>query len=892
MVDPLLKLWGKTSRTNPDPEVFHPALFHMLDVGNVARELLSIKTTPRYRRVMAEILGADSNSLLDWLPWLIAMHDIGKVSAAFQQSSAEQWKRLVRDGFTFGDRQWDNRPYHAITSAVFVDEKVDGLELSDYLRQGWRDALGGHHGEFSGKESRREAGYLLRSEPLDWGKFRRETSTVLQNLLLDHAPDPWPLPGNLSATVMALNGFTVLCDWIGSDEKFFSSSSNETLEDYVTKSAFRAKNAVEAAGFLQPAMSIAPTAFSRLFFDLTESRPLQLAIDAIDDNILSEPCLAIIEAPTGEGKTEAALALAHRLGRRSGNDELYYALPTTATSNQMYTRLCMHIEKRLRLSNQVKLVHGQAFLLDDDFLITPLQNGRAGNAAPDWFGSDKRKSLLVPFGVGTIDQAELAALNVRFTSLRLIGLAGKVVILDEVHAYDTYMTTIIERLLNWLAALGTSVILLSATLPCSRREALIEAYGVKKSKSNENKKMYPHLFIASRAGVYIASPEVIQPGRKIAINRLHLDDDAPEMKARWLLDSIVQGGCVCWITNTVERAQKIFHYVDCLASPDVKHTLIHSRFPLEDRQKLENDLANYGPNGERPVRGIVIGTQVLEQSLDLDFDVMVSDLAPIDLLLQRAGRLYRHSHHYRPAAHDIPRLWINIPQANDGSLSIRVDALIYNEFILLKTLLALNCGDEIHLPFDYRPLVETVYDNNEPPVNDPLRQAWEGLRKKQENARSEATLRILPEPDNESSFCGQLARLIFEESENKASWIIAQTRMGDESITIIPLECEGNMARLWPDHDRVPIDIEASRQMQKKLMRRSIRTSNYLLIAALKSKKSQHPNLFTKSSLLKECYPIWLVDGVTQIPIEKGILSITLHPQLGLIIEKIKEANA
>jgi CRISPR-associated endonuclease/helicase Cas3 len=892
MISKLLRLWGKTERNNPDPEAFHPALFHMLDVGNVARELLSEKASPRWRKVMADMLGADADTLADWLPWLVALHDIGKISAAFQQANDAQRKRLEKEGFTFGNRQWNNTPYHAHISSVFADNKEDKMNLPDSLRQGWTDALAGHHGEFSGREARRDARHLLQAEPPEWIELRYTASEMMRDALLHLPPNSWPSPANLSASVMALTGFIILCDWIGSDEKIFQPAPNDTWQEYGVKSVARASKAVETAGFFQPAMSIATTEFAALFSNLAEPRPLQLAIDNIPDNILTAPCLTIIEAPTGEGKTEAALALAHRLAQANGSDELYYALPTTATSNQMYARLRKHVEERLRLSGRVGLVHGQAFLLDDNFLVTPLQNGRERNSSPDWFGSDKRKSLLMPFGVGTIDQAELAALNVRFTVLRLIGLAGKVVILDEVHAYDTYMTTIIERLLNWLSALGTSVILLSATLPTSRREALMHAYGVENSNVDDNPMAYPKLCVVSRAGIHVTSPLASQPDRKISVGTLQLDDSASENKARLLLDSISDGGCVCWITNTVERAQKIFEQVGRLASPDIERMLLHARFPLDDRQKLEAELiTKYGPEGKRPSKGIVIGTQVLEQSLDLDFDMMVTDLAPIDFLLQRAGRLHRHAHHTRPTPHAEPRLWINLPKADDGSPSLGVDALIYDEFILRQTLLALSGKNELHLPADYRPLVETVYDDSVPAVDNPLQKAWEKLQKKQEKARGEARWRVLPEPDPESSFTGQLAEYTFEESESKVNWFVAQTRLGEKSLTIIPLERNGNSARLWPTNEMVSLDAEAPREMQKKLMRRSIRTGHRQLIEALEADEKNRPRLFTESSLLKECYPLWLENGAVSLNVQKGRLLINLHPQLGLVIQKEKETN-
>lgn len=889
MTSKLLRLWGKTERNSTDPEAFHPVMFHILDVGNVARELLSEKASPRWRKVMGKAIGADANTLVKWLPWFVAMHDIGKISAPFQQANDGQSKRLEREGFDFGNRKWNNNPYHAIVSAVFAEAKEDQLDLPEALRQAWRDALAAHHGEFSGKEARQETRYLLQAEPKDWAELRQRATQVLKNALLQRLPDPIPTPPNLSAAAMALTGFIVLCDWIGSDEKIFQPVATDTWQDYASESASRAKRAIKAAGFFQVSLSNAPTTFSELFPSLSRPRPLQLAIDDIPDNVLSAPCLAIIEAPTGEGKTEAAWALAHRLAKMNESDELYYALPTTATSNQMFGRFQKYVEDRLALSSGVRLVHGQAFLLDDDFLVTPLQNGKERNSASDWFGSDKRKSLLAPFGVGTIDQAELAALNVRFTVLRLIGLAGKVVILDEVHAYDTYMTTIIERLLSWLSVLGTSVILLSATLPSSRREALIRAYSVESSSDDKDPLAYPKICVVGRTDPHYDTPPAIQPDRKISVHHLHLNDDDADAKARWLLDKIADGGCACWITNTVDRAQKIFKQVDRLASSEVERMLIHARFPLDNRQALETKLTEkYGPDGKRSAKwkGIVIGTQVLEQSLDLDFDVMASDLAPVDFLLQRAGRLQRHAHHIRPAMHEQPCLWINVPLNDDKSPSIAVDVLIYDEYILRQTWSVLNGRDEINLPTDYRPLVEAVYNDSEPAPDSPIREVWKKLKGKEDKSRGLARERLLPQPDPDDTLSGQLARFTFEESESKANWFIAQTRLGDESLTIIPLERAENLARLWLGEEVIPLDAEAPRPIQKRLMRRSIRTGNRYLIAALKAQEAQRPRLFTESSLLKECYPLWLVDGKTEIPLAKGKLSVTLHATLGLIIEK------
>ena len=688
---------------------------------------------------------------------------------------------------------------------------------------------------------------------------------------------------------MALTGFTILCDWLGSDNNHFQPESGFDLDEYARISVRRAQKAVAAAGFLMPCDSHAPTSFAELFADKQPARPLQDAIDAIPAEVLAGPCLAIIEAPTGEGKTEAALALAHRLAQASGTDELYYALPTTATSNQMFGRLQTHLRERLGLSVQVKLIHGQAFLVEDDLRLDSLDDGTGDHAeaAQEWFGPKKR-ALLAPFGVGTVDQVELAVLNVKHTALRVIGLAGKVVIFDEVHAYDTYMTTIIETLLKWLRALGTSVIILSATLPQTRRAALARAYGAPVDDAPEAQ-TYPSLWVFGEGASHHAAPKAQQPQRTLSLNFLRVSDEESEAetKARWLLRSVAEGGCACWMTNTVRRGQAIFEALDRIARTEnlqIDRMLLHAQYPLEEREKREQALAEkYGPQGKRPVRGIIIGTQVLEQSLDLDFDVMVSDLAPVDLLLQRAGRLHRHER-VRPTQHETPRFWINAPLNDLGEIEIGVDRWIYAPFLLKQTWATLQKLSAIELPRDYRRLVEAVYGFEVLPANHPLQAEWQELKQEESRAVGEANLRLLPEPDPEWAFSSRMNRLQFEENDNSAAWIVARTRLGEESITVIPMERRENVAWAWPVGQELPLNRPASRDAQLALLRRQLRISNQAVVHTLKAEAS--PPLFTKSSLLKECLPLWLTDGQLRLPLKKGAMILTMDHELGLKIRK------
>ena len=884
----ILRCWGKTVKGSSD---FHPAVFHMLNVGHVARELLSERASPRWRRVLARALGAEAKSLIDWLPYLAALHDIGKISAGFQMSDRkqEQKTRLKTEGFSFGKWRPSLKLHHKDVGQFFVTQQAD-LALPLPLQRAWREMVAGHHGQFAPAGSLKQARNKLKVyEPTEWAELRAVAAQMLQGHFLHQPPTPWPEPANISTAIMALTGFTILCDWLGSDSQYFPAQSEADLQEYVPESARLAREAVETAGFFQPSRSTAATSFAALFPEKTPPRPLQDAINDVPAQLLSGPCLAVIEAPTGEGKTEAALALAHRLAQASGSDELYCALPTTATSNQMFVRLQEYLHEQLGLPTQIQLIHGQAFLVEDDLRLNFLSNGGQDDemAAPEWF-APKKRALLAPFGVGTIDQAELAALNVKHNALRMIGLAGKVVIVDEVHAYDVYMTTIVECLLRWLSALGTSVILLSATLPNARRAALARAYSGDAEQTIADQDAYPSLWIVSQAGSHHDTPDAYQKDHTIQINTLRMGDDEAQTKARWLLKAVADNGCACWISNTVARSQEMFEAVKELAPPKVDCMLLHARFPLDERQELETKLSQkYGPKGKRPQSGIVIGTQVLEQSLDLDFDVMVSDLAPIDLLLQRAGRLHRHVHHapLRPARHETPRLWINAALDADGEPKLDVDQHIYSEYILRQSWQTLQGKHEITLPGDYRPLIEAVYDQSPPPPNSPLSAAWQKLQNQEADAEAEANQRLLREPDPESPFCTG-AQLTFEEDEDSAAWVVAQTRLGRESVTVIPLERDGDQARIFPTDATVNLDAAAPRRVQLQLLRRSLRLSNYHAVKALKAAKDARPRLFTKSALLKGCFPLWLTDGRLHIPLPKGILVLTLDPQLGLVIHQ------
>jgi CRISPR-associated endonuclease/helicase Cas3 len=334
----------------------------------------------------------------------------------------------------------------------------------------------------------------------------------------------------------------------------------------------------------------------------------------------------------------------------------------------------------------------------------------------------------------------------------------------------------------------------------------------------------------------------------------------------------------------------MFEKVEQVAGPDVG-LLLHSQFPLQDRQEREKRLANlYGPTGARPKRGIVIGTQVLEQSLDLDFDVMVSDLAPMDYMLQRAGRLHRHAHHddLRIKAHSKPRLYLNTQLGPDGSLKLSiVDKMIYDEFTLRQTWETLAGRNEINLPADYRLLIEAVYGAAEPALDSLLAKAWRNLQSKMEADIEEADQRLIPMPDPRKPLSKSMGDVEFIEDEDSAAWIAGRTRLGLESVAVIPLVRDGETARLFPTTEKASLNEAASAEMQLQLARRHLRVSRPQAVPALKEAAKPLPRLFTASARLKGYLPLWLdQDGRARLPTKRGVLELTLDPKLGLVIRK------
>ena len=500
----------------------------------------------------------------------------------------------------------------------------------------------------------------------------------------------------------------------------------------------------------------------------------------------------------GEGKTEAALLLANGAESRLGQQGIYIGLPTKATANQMFGRVRRFLDRtRPDARSTLALAHGDADMVAEFQSLVAVydENGREGGVlAEEWFLSKKR-TLLAEHAVGTIDQALLGVLRTRHGFVRLYGLAGKTVVLDEVHAYDTFTSTILDRLLEWLAALGTTVVLLSATLPATRRRALLSAYakGLGTQSSLPSEARYPRISTVRHDAT--SATTVPAHGASVAVEIERVDPDVARL-AQAVVEALRPGGCAGWICNTVDRAQKAYAAVARIA-PAMPRLLLHARMLPEERQARERQLeALLGPEdrgANRPERCLVIGTQVLEQSLDVDFDLLVSDLAPVDLLLQRAGRLHRHrNRRNRSPAHPEPRMLIAYAQGVFDTVPIREVAAVYADVLVRETLKVLEGRTRITLPDEIESLVEAVYREDLPAADDRLFGKYQQYRGKTIASRQNAEGRLLPSPEIEDDIFGNLT-MPFSDDEDPAvhEELRAITRDTELTVQIVCLARAG-----------------------------------------------------------------------------------------------------
>jgi len=732
--------WGKAGEES-EP---HPLVYHQLDVAAIGLNLL--EAMPKLHQRLADLSGLDLELIRHWIGFFLAIHDLGKFSSAFQQLRKDlspgrngQFFYTIRHD-TLGHLAWrelfadDDQLIERL--AVWPDDD-DPIELID----SWVQCVTGHHGQ---PPSLQTAPLSDHFSPNDQEAMRIWVEMAAELFLLETPAEIGRSLDDLELRMADLSwylaGLCTLSDWLGSNRDHFPYCTQDlTAKTYLRQHAIpNARRAVASSGLL-PADTADFTGPTSLFAFLEEPTPLQSACLKLPIGHGAQ--LHILEDVTGAGKTEAAIILLARIMAANQAQGAYIALPTMATANAMYSRTASVYRKlydQCNPSPSLVLAHGGRHLDPkfQDSLIHPGQLPGEGQydlgefdaeaRCNAWLADNNKKALLAHIGVGTIDQALLAVLQSRHQSLRLLGLVNKVLIVDEVHASDEYMHTLLCQLLTLHARSGGSAILLSATLPASMRNDLIAAFGgIDHAGYTPPEHLdYPLLtsFSPSEAPNFrsVATRESVR--RRLKVQLLHDEDQTQD----WILEQADQGRCVAWIRNTVNDAIRAWQRLSAKLGDD-RVTLFHARFAMGDRLDIEREvLSTFGSDSTADTRGgrVVVATQVIEQSLDLDFDEMVSDLAPVDLLIQRAGRLKRHvrdrSGNCRGNGESDQRgtacLHVLSPRPDEDTDERWIRRLlpgtgtVYPDHgRLWLTARELSARDGIGIPEDLRELIESVY---------------------------------------------------------------------------------------------------------------------------------------------------------------------------------------
>lgn len=600
---------------------------------------------------------------------------------------------------------------------------------------------------------------------------------------------------SMNARVL-LSGLLVVADWIASNPYYFpllSVNTNGTLESYPE----RTENAWKKLGFPDlwiPEHSYADENTFESQFHFAPNMVQSAIMDVV--NQADDPGIIILEAQMGVGKTEAALAAAEVLAFKKGCGGIFFGMPTQGTTNGIFPRIMEWAQTQSDQTKQsIRLAHGMAEMNEDyrDLFI-----GKASSQSIDasdtgvfvhqWFNG-RKQALLADFVIGTVDQLLMVALKQKHVMLRHLGIAGKVVIIDECHAYDSYMNQYLDTALSWLGSYGIPVILLSATLPNKRRGELVRAYLGKNSEGLEIKKddfRYPLLTWSDGSKIRQQGVAIEKSEKTVIVGKIHYEELIDTLSQK-----ITQGGCVGIIVNTVQKAQDFADEI-CKSIPEATVILYHSRFTMEDRLEKEKavlDRVGKKSNQEIRQKVIVIGTQVLEQSLDIDFDYLISELCPMDLLLQRIGRLQRHKNRERN------------PEFKDASIDVLFNDMdwvdegteyIYGKWLLLRT--KDNLPKNVSLPSDIPILVDKVYTDitDIEKENELYRVSWDefisNLNLKQNRAKSFC----MNYASYEESFTSiDFAMWLDTESEDTENAGYASVRDGLSSLDVLIMVDEG-----------------------------------------------------------------------------------------------------
>lgn len=690
----LLMPWAKH---NSKLGLVHPLVCHLIDTMEVARLLYHRVLGPQVRKELDEVFrpltGGDPEQTEKWVGLLCGLHDLGKYSPAFQSLVVEAAKKrfpesehvLLED--CAGSRPLANLDTkHGLITGVHLEVMLGELHAEVTTRIVLSEVLAGHHGYFPlsreisklgdtrGGRYRKDIGNGL------WYDGRSAMVRELAQLTgLDFDDPAWTEVRLSPRAAIGLAGLTTISDWVASDTTFFPYAKDpECLGEYRSRAATYAEQALDDTGWWtwEPGER---TGFAEIFGK--KPLPLQSVVEQTVEDCVSAGGL-VIEAPTGEGKTKAGLQAAARLAHHFGLGGLYYSTPTKELSRQAAddvralldgtgSELAVNLvysgakteQKQLEEDTRAKARP----TIDPSNIGCEDEVGEDGGAFDprEWFF--RKKGLAFPVGVGTVDQALKSVIRGGHNFLGMAALSNKVVVIDEVHAYDAYTTQLVEQLMWYCGWWGSPVVLMSATLTADRRAELIEHWHA----GAERRVPLPEVsaVIAPTQWNVTWSRDTMSRSFELSPvaqkrGALHVEhvDESPDVLADQVKGLVGRNGTALVVLNTKARAKAVHDAFESrFASLAHPPELIHFDGDHQGKERREIKAridAHLGKNSPDERHAVVVGTQVLEHGMDLDADVLVTDLCPIDLLFQRAGRLHRHGRNDRPSHLAAPTLYV------------------------------------------------------------------------------------------------------------------------------------------------------------------------------------------------------------------------------------------
>ncbi len=805
------RYWGKARPKEGEREDYHLLPYHCLDVAAVSDSWW--QNSPNIRRCFTLATGLDEKPVKAWVLFFIVLHDYGKFDLRFQRKAPKTWN-LVNSELSQIEakingleiKKYNHGPaglywFYQDNQERFANDDFFDFDDNDTWQAwfSWLAPVMGHHGMIPEDYEKDSNEYRLDNVPetvrdtfkqarQHWLQYLEKQFLTPAGLGLDDTPPLLVKNNNQQSFSNILAGFCSVCDWLGSSDFFqYDSCPSDNLSEWYERRKNIADKALEAAGVIG---KIKPYQDIKALLKGYAPRQIQL----LCNDLPQRQSLTLIEASTGSGKTEAALAYAWQLLALGLADSIVFALPTQATANAMLERLEKAAPLLFDNKTNVVLAHGRAkyqpqFInLKQACEAWPAQGKEeAWVQCGQWLSQSRKRVFLGQIGVCTIDQVLVSVLPVRHKFVRGFGVGRSVLIIDEVHAYDSYMYGLLDAVLEQQCLAGGSAILLSATLPSHQKQQLAKAWNCDLKEDKQNL-AYPLITSFYDKQIHFFDltddPEQQPPITTVNLERLATPHCMPdEVFYQRLIDAVSEGTQVCLVCNLVADAQEIYQVILEIITETQQFKkdqllLFHSRFTFSDRQRKEQTVLNlFGPNPDsqhiRKQGHLLIATQVVEQSLDLDFDWLITQLCPVDLLFQRMGRLHRHPHD-RPKNYQKPCCTVLLPDNGDYELH----ELIYgNSRILWRTEQLLNKYHKVSFPDAYRKWIEKVYQKDD----------WE--------TEPESVIRSY-EKFNDESYASQMTAKQLVRSSMKAlsdddNHITVLTRDGEMSLNLVPCYLNG-----------------------------------------------------------------------------------------------------